>query len=55
MIRLIYLLVTVAAFANGIVNAATQQDAAALPYFGAGAALTAIATLYYAYKDCRNA
>ena len=53
MIRLIYTLATVSAFGNGIAHAAMRQDAQAIASFGAGAALTLIATVYYAYKECK--
>lgn len=54
MLRLAYTLITLAAFANGIAHAAMRQDANAIASFGAGAALTLIATMYYAYQDAKQ-
>lgn len=54
MLRAILILATIATYVNGILHAATGQDAKAITYFGAGAFLTLIATIYYAYQDAKQ-
>lgn len=52
--RYLYAIATIGAYVNGGIHAAIQQDSQAIASFGAGALLTLIATIYYAYQDAKQ-